>query len=99
MKTSSPVSPALRFGVFELDPRAKALDELMRRSKSAYVSPSDMAYIYVGMGDLEGALSSLEQAYTERDQYMIYLKVDPKFDQFHSEPRFQALLRGIGLSD
>ena len=32
-------------------------------------------------------------------KYMIYLKVDPEFDQFHSDPRFQKLLRGMGLSN
>jgi tetratricopeptide (TPR) repeat protein len=75
----------------------KALEELTRRSKSAYVSPPLFAYVYVGMGDRERALSSLEQGYRERDQYMIYLNVDPMFDQLHSDVRFQALVRGIGL--
>jgi hypothetical protein len=53
----------------------------------------------VGLGDRERTLSALEQAYQERDQDMIYLKVDPMFDQFHSDPRFQELVRGMGLSD
>jgi eukaryotic-like serine/threonine-protein kinase len=73
------------------------LDELIQRSKNAYVSPAHIAYIYVGMGDRERALASLEHGYKEHDQYLIYLKVDPKFDQLHSDPRFQAMLRGMGL--
>ena len=75
----------------------KALDELTRRSKSVYVSFPLFAYVYMGMGDRERALSSLEQGYRERDQYMIYLNVDPMLDQLHSDVRFQALVRGIGL--
>jgi serine/threonine protein kinase/tetratricopeptide (TPR) repeat protein len=77
----------------------KVLAELMQRSKKTYVSPSLLAYIYVGLGDREHTLSALEQAFHEHDQEMIYLKVDPMFDQFHSDPRFQELLRGMGLSN
>jgi len=77
----------------------KVLAELIRRSKKTYVSPSFLAYVYVGLGDRERTLSALEQAYQEHDQDMIYLKVDPMFDQFHSDPRFQELVRGMGLSD
>jgi serine/threonine protein kinase/tetratricopeptide (TPR) repeat protein len=77
----------------------KVLAELMQRSKKTYVSPSLLAYVYVGLGDREHTLSALEQAFQEHDQEMIYLKVDPMFDQFHSDPRFQELLRGMGLSN
>jgi TolB-like protein/tetratricopeptide (TPR) repeat protein/DNA-binding winged helix-turn-helix (wHTH) protein len=77
----------------------KLLAELMQRSKKTYVSPYLIAFIFAGLGDREHALAALEQAYQEHDQYMIYVKVDPKFDQLHSEPRFQTLLRAIGLSN
>ena len=77
----------------------KVLAELMQRSKKTYVSPSLLAYVYVGLGDREHTLSALEQAFQEHDQEMIYLKVDPMFDQFHSDPRFQELLRSMGLSN
>jgi serine/threonine-protein kinase len=77
----------------------KLLAELMQRSRKTYVSPYLIAYIFAGLGDREHALAALEQAYQEHDHYMMYVKVDPKFDQLHSEPRFQTLLRGIGLSN
>ena len=77
----------------------KVLVELMQRSKNTYVSPYLIAYVFAGLGDREHALSALERAYQEHDQYMIFLKVDPLLDQFHSDPRFQQLLRGMGLSD
>ena len=76
----------------------KLLADLMQRSKKTYVSPYLIAYIFAGLGDREHALAALDQAYREHDHYMMYLKVDPKFDQLHSEPRFQTLLRGMGLS-
>src|SRR6185369_2529265 len=73
----------------------KLLADLMQRSKTRYVSPYLIAYIFAGLGDREHALAALDQAYREHDHYMMYLKVDPKFDQLHSEPRFQTLLRGM----
>jgi eukaryotic-like serine/threonine-protein kinase len=75
----------------------KVLAELMQRSKHTYVSPQLLADVYVGLGDRERTLSALEQAYQEHDQAMIYLKVAPMYDQFHSDPRFQELLRGMGF--
>jgi adenylate cyclase len=59
--------------------------------------PAFLAYVYIGLGARERALSALEQAYQEHDQIMIYMKVDPTFDELRSDPRFQALLRGMGF--
>lgn len=75
------------------------LEELRKRSKTKYVSPYLIAYVFSGLGDREHTLSELERAYAEQDQFMIYLKVDPKLEQFQSDPRFQKLLRGVGFSD
>lgn len=77
----------------------RVLAELKERSKKTYVSPFLLAVVYLGLGDRERTLSALEQAYQEHDPALIYLKVAPDFDQFHSDPRFQKLLRGLGLSN
>jgi hypothetical protein len=42
-------------------------------------------------------LFSLEQGYTDRDQWMLYLKVDPHMDDLRSDPRFENLLRRVCL--
>ena len=73
------------------------LDKLVQRSKKTYVSPVHLATIYTGLGDRERALTALEQAYQEHDPYMIYLKVSPPLESLQSEPRFQALLRGMNF--
>ena len=44
-----------------------------------------------------GHLDYLEQAFEERDQNMPYISVDPIFDPFRDDPRFLALLEGLGL--
>ena len=75
----------------------RVLHELVQRSKKTYVSPVHLATIYSVLGDRERALSALEQAYQEHDPYMIYVKVDINFDPLRSEPRFQAVVRGMNF--
>jgi len=75
----------------------KVLEQLVQRSKKTYVSPVHLATIYTGLGDRERALTALEQAYQEHDPYVIYLKVDPALESLQSEPRLQALLRGMNF--
>lgn len=49
------------------------------------------------MGRHEAALKELEAGVESRPFNMIYTAVDPAFEPLRSEPRFQAVLRGIGL--
>jgi hypothetical protein len=44
-----------------------------------------------------GAIASLEKAYVAHDLQMQYLKVDPDYDSLRSDPRFQDLMRRVGL--
>ncbi len=67
------------------------------RSKEKYVSPADLSMYYVLLGDHEQALDYLEKAYQIRSSRMAYLGVMPEFEALHSEPRFQALLKKVGL--
>jgi hypothetical protein len=39
----------------------------------------------------------LAKAYDARDVHLIYLPVDPKWDLYKADPRFQALLKRCGL--
>ena len=43
------------------------------------------------------ALESLEKAYEERSNYVAYIKVFPIVDPLRSDPRFQDLVRRLGL--
>jgi TolB-like protein/DNA-binding winged helix-turn-helix (wHTH) protein/Tfp pilus assembly protein PilF len=75
----------------------RLLDELKARSKQRFVSPYLMAYPCLGLGDREQALAWLERAYESRDQWMVWLKSDPKLDSLRPDPRFADLLRRVGL--
>lgn len=78
----------------------KALEtvrELDKPSDSIYVSKYGLAYIQTAFGDKDKAFESLESAYKERDADMIWLTFDPKFDILRSDPRYEMMLRKIGL--
>jgi hypothetical protein len=62
-----------------------------------YVSPAELPVLYVGLGDKEWAIASLERAYAAHDLQMQALKVDPHYDSLRPDPRFQNLMRRVGL--
>ncbi|MEK6324042.1 MAG: protein kinase [Acidobacteriota bacterium] len=76
----------------------KVLDELKERSKRSYVSPYFIALIHTGLGQKDQAVERLEEAYREHHPYLALLKVEPVFNNLHSDPRFQDLLRRVGLA-
>jgi hypothetical protein len=75
----------------------RVLNELKSRTKTGYVSPFQIAMVYVGLGDKDQAFNALEQAYEARSWYMTWVKVAPEFDSLRSDPRFAALVRRVGL--
>ena len=77
----------------------KILEGLQALSKTEYVSPEDIALVYIGLGDKERSLDWLEKAYEEGDPGLNHIKVEPQFAGLHSEPRFQALLTRMRLSN
>jgi len=66
--------------------------------KEAHVPPRLMVEFYMFLGDKDRALAWLERAYEERDGIMIELKTAPDYlPAFRSDPRFQDLMRRVGL--
>lgn len=76
-----------------------SLEDYLRTTKSSYAPPVLVAGVYMRLGDKGRALRWLEKGYQERDDLMIDLNVDPVFDAIRSEPRFQDLVRRVGLPD
>jgi serine/threonine-protein kinase len=75
----------------------RLLDELTELSKRRHVPSSCFALILCGLGDKGRALDWLENGCRKRELPMVALKVHPAYDALRGEPRFQALLRTIGL--
>jgi hypothetical protein len=53
--------------------------------------------VYLGLGDKDEALRWLEQARQQRSPMMAWLKVDPRFDNIRSDPRFREMMQKVGL--
>jgi serine/threonine-protein kinase len=75
----------------------KIIEELANLSKSKYVSPAYIAAIYAGLGDRDRTMEWLERAYQAHSPWLVYLKVNPRFDKVRGDPRFSALLKRIHL--
>ena len=55
------------------------------------------AIMLAGLGEGDAMFECLED--TRTDDSKVYPKVEPEFDPYRSDPRFQAILEGMGLAD
>jgi serine/threonine-protein kinase len=76
----------------------QVLAELKEVSRTRYVSSGRLALVYAALGDKDRAIDLLEEAYRERSDSIVFLKVEPRLDPLRQEPRFADLLRRAGLA-
>jgi TolB-like protein/Flp pilus assembly protein TadD len=72
--------------------------ELARQGEARYVPPCAAAMVYAGLGDADAMFASLEHAYAVRDVHLVMMTVDPKWDAYRDDPRFQSLMRRCGFA-
>jgi tetratricopeptide (TPR) repeat protein len=78
---------------------ARAIENLKQSLRHVPTQTAPLlAFAYAGMNDREHALFWLKKAYSEHSNTLLSLKVDPAYDFLHDDPRFQALVRRVGLS-
>jgi TolB-like protein/DNA-binding winged helix-turn-helix (wHTH) protein/Flp pilus assembly protein TadD len=75
---------------------ARLLTDLKKSSSPGYSHASEIAVVYLALGDKNQAMTWLEKGYEERFNPGVLLR--PGFDPLRSDPRFQELVRRIGLS-
>ncbi len=75
----------------------RILDEMKALAGRTHISPLIFAELYAAVGQKDQAFAWLERAYTSHDGGMIDLKVEPWLDPLRSDPRYQDLLRRVGL--
>jgi tetratricopeptide (TPR) repeat protein len=74
----------------------KVLDQFREVSKRRFISEYDFAIANSGWNS-EESLAWLEKGYQNRTGLLVYLRVDSSFDDLRSDPRFQDLVRRIGI--
>jgi tetratricopeptide (TPR) repeat protein len=84
------------------DDANRVLKELDRRYQDfrkggEYVSATTIAFVYASLGEKDEAIEWLEKGYEERAFQMQFLKVDPRWDSLRDDPRFQQILKKVGL--
>jgi TolB-like protein/predicted Ser/Thr protein kinase len=57
-----------------------------------------LAVVYAKLGEREKALAALEHAFAVHAGDMVFINIEPCFDSLHGEPRFQSLVRRVGLT-
>ena len=75
----------------------RILDDLKKLAKERYVAPHFFAGIHVGLGENGRSVDHLEKSYEEHCHWLIYLHIDPSMDQLRDDPRFEDLLKRVGL--
>lgn len=73
------------------------LDDLLARSNKTYVSPYYTAAIYADLGEHDQAFSMLEKALNVRDNWLIFLKVDPIWKDLRQDERFGKIVKTMKL--
>ena len=74
------------------------LATLEQSSRQRYVPPYAIALVRAGLNDRAGMFRWLSRASAVRDVHLIYVLVDPKWDPFRHDERFQTLIQASGLA-
>ena len=73
------------------------LQELLSARAGVFAPPVDLGALYVALGDHDQAIRVLERGLEERDEEMMYMMDDPRYDPLRSHSKFQAILAALDL--
>ena len=79
------------------DEAIASLKQLEARSAREYVSPYELALVYVGLGNKDEAFVQLSKAYDTYCSHLPFLNVDARLDEVRTDPRFQALVQRMAF--
>ena len=75
----------------------RVLAELLERSKQGYVGPTMISWVYANLDDPDAAFEWLGKACSARDCTLGFGIRVPLYDRIRVDPRFQEILRCLGL--
>jgi TolB-like protein len=74
------------------------LAEMKIHTGGRYLASPMIARIHLGLGEIDEAFEWLRKGIEERSYWIVFLKMDPVYDEIRSDPRFQDLLRAARLT-
>lgn len=78
---------------------SRILAGLVERSRDRYIRPEMLAIGFAALGEIDTAMDHLEEALEARSAGLVYLLADPMYRPLAGEPRFQAVVKAVGLSE
>jgi tetratricopeptide (TPR) repeat protein len=75
----------------------KIIKRLKELAETRYVPSFVFAWIYMHLRDNEKTVDYLHASYAERSSYLPVIGIEPGMNFLRSDPRFENLLRSIGL--
>lgn len=79
------------------DEAKKMIEEIITKN---ILSPNDyrgVAMAYTALGEKDAAFEWLEKSYQKHEESLCSLNIDPKFEPLRGDPRFDMMIRKIGL--
>ena len=84
-------------GLSQKEEARKVLNQLIQQADSTYFPGEEIAAVYVSLGENDEAIHWLERAVSEHSGAIQNISFSRDLRPLHSDPRFVALLRRIGL--
>jgi tetratricopeptide (TPR) repeat protein len=75
----------------------RMLDTLTMLSSREFVTSYGVALVYAGLGERDKAFRWLDKSYEERSNFLVWLKVDPRWAPIRPDKRYAELVRRVGL--
>lgn len=99
LSTSSPQLAICQAHTGETAQARATLQALLADAQHRYVDRTYIAAIDAALGDKDGAMAQLEQAYRDRSAHMNSLWLNPWYRPLHGDPRFEALTARIAAGE
>jgi tetratricopeptide (TPR) repeat protein len=81
------------------DKARELLAELGAMAERRYIPPTYPALVLMDLGEVAEAFALWERAYELRSTWLPFLRVDPLWERIRAHPRYETLLRRMGLEE
>ena len=88
-----------RARIGDIDEAERLLTDLQQRAREGYVSLLTIAVVQASLGRFEEALAGVEQAYEDRDCWVVSLGVEPAWAMLRGHARFEAVVSKVGIME